>query len=810
MSLSSVKNTLYQKQYEQRNRRENTVLYTHLDDTPIHEDWIYLESRNGHTFAGNILRIAQELNTGKYGTFRMFAYARSENRDAIAALLNNYHLTSVEIVTGETDAIALMERCKYLVLDSSLEYKFVKRQGQIILNTWHGTPLKHMGRSVTYERHIIGFSQHFFLSSDYILAPSQFFADTILNDYMVKDILPGKILFEGYPRNTIFLNSEKAQELKRVLGFEGKKLAVYMPTWRGEMNDDSYSKTEEEFRHILSDLDLLLSDDQIVLFKPHPFLSNAIDYSFLEHIQPFPEGYEAYEVLNASDCLITDYSSVMFDYAISEKKIILFDYDREAYQAKRGMYLDYNELPFPKVQTTEEFVKELDIPKNYDDREFLKTFCPYDNIDATKHLCEHVFLGKNVCKEWAPSRKKPNILIHGGSLVQNGITTAFNNLASALMSKGDANYYLSFSTGSTNTCPELLNSLPEKANYLPLHVNTQLTEHEAKLMQRFSYARNNTPLPEELKKAFAREWKRQFSDIVFDAVINFDSYTNELIVFFGQAPVKRKLFFIHNDMEKEIAEKDAVTRNPLHYACNTYDGIAVVSEALIPCMESIGERSDNLFVVHNLQSNETIKTKAKDAYRGDLATSVVSGESRGIQEILADPSALLFVTIGRFSPEKRHDRLLDAFNRFYADHPNAHLVIIGGYGVEYEATVATAQSLPCFNNVTIIRSLSNPFPILARSDLFILSSSHEGLPVTIAEADVLGVPVISTDLDSLRPFMQKHNGYLVPENTEGVYQGMLDFMAGKVKPMHINWEEYNAAALSEFYEALNGGGHGTK
>ena len=102
--------------------------------------------------------------------------------------------------------------------------------------------------------------------------------------------------------------------------------------------------------------------------KLHPFVKNEIDCSSFSHIEDIPSEYETYDFLNAIDVLITDYSSIMFDFACSKKKIVLFTYDRDEYLDGRGIYIDFNKLPFPACDTVDELIKELSSEhKGYDE-----------------------------------------------------------------------------------------------------------------------------------------------------------------------------------------------------------------------------------------------------------------------------------------------------------------------------------------------------------------------------------------------------------------------------------------------------------
>ena len=108
-----------------------------------------------------------------------------------------------------------------------------------------------------------------------------------------------------------------------------------------------------------------------------------------------------------------------------------------------------------------------------------------------------------------------------------------------------------------------------------------------------------------------------------------------------------------------------------------------------------------------------------------------------LKEILENSHNKKFITIGRFSPEKGHDRLIKAFNKLYQDNSNIYLIIIGGVGKKYEDTIELINKLPAKDNIIVIKSVSNPYVILKKCDYFVLSSHYEGFGLVIAEADIL-------------------------------------------------------------------------
>ena len=371
----------------------NNLIYYNYYHKKIDENLVYVESRDGNDFTGNMLRIVEELSTGKYGDLKIFVYAKEKVHPKIRELEKNYDLKISEISPKESVATKKLETAKYILTDSGMRPKFVKRPEQILLETWHGTPLKTMGIDNQSEEHRCANIQQVFFASDYLLYPNEYMEEKMLNAYMMEKIYPGTILHEGYPRNSVFFKKDESKRLKEKLGYADKKLFAYMPTFKGIFLNRKDKEQRDAVEKYLNEIDERLDDNQILLVKLHVYNQEQIDFTSFKHIQAFPSGYEIYDVLNMTDCLITDYSSVFFDYANSKSKIIIFNYDEEEYLKDRGTYFPISDLPFPKVQNVDDLIVELNRPKDYDDSQFIEKFCTYDNTDATENLCRHVFNG---------------------------------------------------------------------------------------------------------------------------------------------------------------------------------------------------------------------------------------------------------------------------------------------------------------------------------------------------------------------------------------------------------------------------------
>ena len=250
--------------------------------------------------------------------------------------------------------VKVLATSKYLINNSSFPAYFIRRDEQVYLQTWHGTPLKTLGKRMRFGIESMYNVQHNFLHANYIMFPNEFTRKVIMEDYNLEALYTGTVVMNGYPRNSIFMDHEKADQVTKKLGNEDYTTMAYMPTWRGQSNHDvNTSEYSREINQLLHYLDENLKDDQKLYVNFHPIVQKFVKLDNYEHIYPFPSGVDKYEFLNSVDALITDYSSVFFDYSITRKPIILYMYDYEEYMHDRGMYFDIKELPFRKIYDKE-------------------------------------------------------------------------------------------------------------------------------------------------------------------------------------------------------------------------------------------------------------------------------------------------------------------------------------------------------------------------------------------------------------------------------------------------------------------------
>ena len=358
--------------------------------------WVLIESFHGQTVSDSGLVLAQEIARLYPGQYRVF-YA-TEDKKKHQAFVDAAGL-QVELVDVTTFRYTHILACaQHIFSNASLPIYFIKRPGQVYMQTWHGTPLKTLGKQMRMGIESMYNVQHNFLQADYLTQPNAFTRDVILRDYNLEPLYTGKVVMAGYPRNKVFMEPEKGVALRRKLGLEDKTVYAYMPTWRGQSNHSvDVLEYAAQVKKIMHQVDSGLKDDQVLYVNFHPILHGAVQLDAYQHILPFPTEVSNYEFLNCADALITDYSSVFFDFSLTKKPIILFMYDYDTYLADRGLYMDVRSLPFRQIYQTEELVECLRsgacLQDDYSDTEYYHTFSKYDSPDVSEKLLKLAFTG---------------------------------------------------------------------------------------------------------------------------------------------------------------------------------------------------------------------------------------------------------------------------------------------------------------------------------------------------------------------------------------------------------------------------------
>ena len=783
----------------------------HASDQPLNERHVLFQSFDGKSFGGNPFYLLLEMcRNPRYHAYRKIVAVNEGVIPSVQKMLETYRLSDVEVVAINTKRYceALMTS-KYLVNNSTFPSFFIKREGQVYLNTWHGTPLKHMGRKMANHPQVIGNTQRNLLMADYLLYPNRFSLDCFREDYMLGPFYSGTYLLGGYPCNEAFFNDERKAQVKEELGVANKKIVVYMPTFRESLGKGYAFPHEHMLKYSLAVMDNQIDSDTVIFAKPH-YYSRGLSYKGYRHTRPFPAGYETYDILSIADVLITDYSSVMFDFLNAGKPTVLYAYDEKEYFSTRGTYQEFSSLPFPVFHDAYdmcEFVnRAIGTSASYPEAQ--RTYCEYDSETASADLCRLLIDG-----EGSPSitqiagdtfhNGKPNVLIFAGGLKKNGITTALEGLLSQLDAK-DANYIITFYASRVSGCEDFINRIGDDLYYLPIQGAQAMRFPEiAARSAYYSLGMSNASIEKHLQSLYRRELERIYPTLSFKAVINFSGYERHIMHLFAEAKDAKRIIYVHNDVVQEHLTKNNIHLPSHQFAYHSHDAIVLVRDSLRkPLREEFGIPDSKLHTVHNPLAISSILEKSNEAVVFDNQT-VATCTVQELNSLLNDKSITKFINIARFSQEKGQDQLIEGFMRYRSKNPLSALIVIGGYGNEYRRIRELASAGIDDKSIVVIRSISNPYPILSKCDTFILSSHFEGLPMTIMEALILGVPVVSTDIEGPREFLSQGYGYLVPDSVEGIVEGFQAKGQGKLDELtRFDASAFNDQALKEFHDLV--------
>ncbi|AAU25260.1 MULTISPECIES: CDP-glycerol glycerophosphotransferase family protein [Bacillus] len=299
-----------------------------------------------------------------------------------------------------------MARAEYWVVNSRLPLWIPKPKHTTYVQTWHGTPLKRLAVDME-EVHMPGtntekYKQNFTKEAskwDYLISPNRYSTEIFARAFQFNKTM----IESGYPRNDFLYTDnrpETMKAIKRKMNIpEDKKVILYAPTWR---DDQFYKKGKYKF-----DLDLNLEklreeigDNYVIVLRMHYLVAENFD---LSPYKGFAYDFSSYEDIRelymVSDLLITDYSSVFFDFANLKRPMIFFVPDIETYRDKlRGFYFDFEqEAPGPLVKTTEEVIEKIKETETSDYRlpdifePFYEKFCYLETGNSTEKVVKTVF-----------------------------------------------------------------------------------------------------------------------------------------------------------------------------------------------------------------------------------------------------------------------------------------------------------------------------------------------------------------------------------------------------------------------------------
>lgn len=368
---------------------------------PIDTDTIVFESGVGRQFGDSPRAIYEELVRRRDPRRRVWVYHKTPP-------VSDPRLVVVKRFSPRY--FYFLARAKYWVNNQNFPYYITRRPDGVYLQTWHGTPLKRMlfdlDRVVGRDDGYLGRVAQAVAQWTDLVSPSPYATRAFRSAFRYTK----RVRETGYPRNDVLCaaatdaatgeaTDAARRRARRHLGVEtSRRVLLYAPTFR---DDQKVGKRFELDMPI--DLERFAAEfgaDTMLLLRMHPLVANKLQIpaAARDCVRDVSATSDIAELYLAADCLVTDYSSVLFDFALTGKPMVFYPYDLDRYRDEvRGFYLDYDaEMPGPIAKTEDELFAALHAvatdatdPGRVD--QFAARFAPFDDGHAAARVVDAVF-----------------------------------------------------------------------------------------------------------------------------------------------------------------------------------------------------------------------------------------------------------------------------------------------------------------------------------------------------------------------------------------------------------------------------------
>lgn len=692
----------------------------------------------------------------------------------------------------------------YLVNNMSFPVGFVKREGQVYINTWHGHPLKRMGHDVRGRIEDGRNVMRNFLAADVLLSSSRAMTERLyLDAFRLRNVFTGTILEEGNPRTDLQFNREAAlSELGSLaphLALEpGEKVLLFAPTWRGA----DYAAPQDQAESLVDAVELIQATVAPlgfrVMVKPHQVVAHELAenpdlerYLVPAHVAPNV-------ALGVADVLVSDYSSIVYDFLATGRPVVHFVPDHEDYSTYRDVYDPVHRWPGEVARDAEELVNALGhvsapgyvVPQRYFDA--AARLASREDGGVARRVLDAVFKASLDPRRAlvAPSDGRTKVLLYAGAMQPNGITASAEALLRHLdHTRYDVTVLLPFTAGNEKR-RRRWNGLDRRVRlvfrYGPFAggIGSAIVRRASTGFGRGSRMVNASMI----KRAWSREWRRIFGEARFDYVIDFSGYAPFWGRLLQAGGARRSAIWMHNDMARDAGRTvkgKKFLRRGLEAVFRNYKDF----DAIVSVSEDLDQINSTELAAFAPRGRFTWVSNTVDA--GQIAMRAAEGRAPWTG------SKPHFVMVGRLSPEKNHHRALEAFAALVKQRPDARLDVLGDGPLRGEL-MALRKELGLSRHVAFHGHVENPHPALAAARALVVSSDYEGQPMVILEAMALGTPVISVEFGSAESAFPQGGGTIVAPCVEALTEAMLNAIDADAPGAMFDGRSYNEEAMRRF------------
>ncbi|MEY9258415.1 CDP-glycerol glycerophosphotransferase (TagB/SpsB family) [Brevibacterium epidermidis] len=415
--------------------------FTDRANAPINKTVIFYETMSGSRMGDNPYGIFEYLrNSAEFGEF-----LHVWSIDSRATIPEQY-VDAPDVVFARRHSHSytyFLATAGYVVCNATLPVYFARRSEQKYLNTWHGIPYKALGRNTPKAKFGSPAGNATFTKATHILTPCKFTTEKITSAYSMKGVSNAVFAEIGYPRvdRTILPDAGLKTRLRNTLKLQTRESSgeyrptvLYAPTWRSENDKDVVDSDQ-----LLEDLKALAGLDIQLMYRGHHRMDRLIqDSSIGDQIGDIiipPHDISSNDLLTVVDVLITDFSSIFFDFLPTGRPIVHYLYDLDEYERTRGTNLSASDLPGAVALTRPELVDAVssvseDLKRSVGEQDFSDSplqgdryraaqllYCPFEDGHSSKRAAEFLIDDKtDGYRTAAASDNRPTAAFWGGPL----------------------------------------------------------------------------------------------------------------------------------------------------------------------------------------------------------------------------------------------------------------------------------------------------------------------------------------------------------------------------------------------------------
>ncbi len=772
--------------------RRASLYAEYTENLPVDEKTILYESYWGSNLSCHPLAIFKRARKSPHFMNFVHVWVVQKSADIPDELAQD---NSVVFVKYGTDKyLRYLATSKYLINNTTFVPFFTRRPNQRYLNTWHGTPLKTLGRSVNGEITEHANVTRNLLQATHIIAPNEHTRHVLLNDFDIAGVSKAPVKILGSPRldELVLSGNSEYVAVRNLLGIvpgDSRRVVLYAPTWRG--SNDSRVLDLIELEADLAALDSV--EGYVVLFRGHHLTEGQLAGTELDS-RIVPRDIDTYTLLKAVDVLVTDYSSLLFDFLVTGRRVITYAPDEEKYASERGLYFPPSSVVTEVARNREQLCNLIAGSNDHrtDQRYELskQQYAPMEDGLSSQRALDFLVSDDEYDKY---TGTKP-IVGFFASLLPNGITSALRDLINAIpVSEIRVVLFVDASVPDKSHIEKFVRELRRPVQVVSRHGSPVFTlvERQAhsdlKRWRKISSGEHRSIL----NRGFAREMRRLVGDASITSLMQFEGYASYWTALFANANIVNvsSSIYLHNEMENEVKHKYPYLVEIFQWL-NDYDHVASVSKPVAEANERY------------LKESGLLDTDREVFWlRNVIDIDRVAEMSMRLPEEAISSGQPLVVAAGRLSVEKNHTLLISLMPKLLSTAPQARLVILGD-GPLRTALEAQIDGLGLRGRVELKGHVSNPYPYIQQADVFALPSLHEGQPVVLYEAIALGTPFVAAPTPGTREVATSVGTEVIAPNVDDFAAAILDIVSNSGAE-RVDFTVLNSEAIARFLQLFN-------